>query len=366
MKKLFLIILTLILIPILTSCEKIETYSKYYNVYFDTTFEVILETKNKEKKNNMNMYFLEVENILSKYHKLFDRYNSYENIVNIYSINHRSTDTLRISTELFETIKYVLENEKETKVDSEYLFNIALGRVLELWHDARDICGYDEIFGESTGSCLAPDSELLFENYSLNPDDIVLNEEDLTITLPQGMTLDLGGVGKGYVAELITKYLDNLDVSYYLNAGTSNLKYHYEGKEKNKFIRVKITDPTSNYLDSGSDRYYATLKLPSDKVIITSGDYQRYYYDEVTHALYHHIIDPRTRFPGNNGIRSVTIIGDDGAIGDIYSTSVFLMTIEQGLDFINNLENYEAIWYASDGKIYKSNGMDKYIIEIKK
>ena len=364
MKKIISFILILIFAFTLSSCkenapkknviEANQIFSK-----FDTTIIVYIASSDSEKSKNFNYYFTEVSNMLDEYHKFFDKYKSYNNVVNIYSINHRESNTLTLDPKLIEALDIVLKEQEITKKDGKHLFNIALGPVLELWHDTREECGYDPLFGETTGACKAPDNTLLNAEYNTNPNDIILDKENNTITLKEGMKLDVGGFGKGYVAEIIADYLEEQGLSYVINAGQSNIKFHLEeGDIWYENVNIKITDPNSTYFET---IYYGTISLPSNKVIITSGDYQRYYYDDVTNELYHHIIDPRTNYPGKS-CRAVTLIGEDGGIGDIYSTYVFLLSIEEGLEFINNLDGYEAIWYGLDGTIYKSNGMDNYLI----
>ncbi len=74
--------------------------------------------------------------------------------------------------------------------------------------------------------------------------------------------------------------------------------------------------------------------------------------------VYHHIINPYTMYPDRYS-RQVTIITNDSRAADILSTSVYLMTLEDGLEFVDSLENVEAIWYGLDDEIYYSkNALD--------
>jgi len=93
--------------------------------------------------------------------------------------------------------------------------------------------------------------------------------------------------------------------------------------------------------------------------VVTSGNYQRYFKEIDTGDVYHHIIDPRTNYPGGDCM-SVTVIYPDSALADIYSTAIYLLTVEEGLDFVNNTLELEAVWYGYDGKITYSNGFSVY------
>ncbi len=77
--------------------------------------------------------------------------------------------------------------------------------------------------------------------------------------------------------------------------------------------RVGIQDPH----DLNST--FAVVEV-ADQAVITSGGYQRYF--EENGQTYHHIIDPRTGYPAENGLISVTIISADGTLADALSTSL--------------------------------------------
>ena len=57
---------------------------------------------------------------------------------------------------------------------------------------------------------------------------------------------------------------------------------------------------------------------------------------------------------------SVTVITDDSTLGDMLSTTLFLMPIDEGVSYVNSLAKVEAIWYGIDGKITYSKGFDQY------
>ena len=79
-------------------------------------------------------------------------------------------------------------------------------------------------------------------------------------------------------------------------------------------VAVQSPDDTEDYLGVLSIR---------DKAVITSGGYERYF--EQDGVTYHHIIDPKTGYPAENGLVSVTIVSSDGTLADGLSTSLFIM-----------------------------------------
>ncbi len=87
--------------------------------------------------------------------------------------------------------------------------------------------------------------------------------------------------------------------------------------------------------------------------LVTSGDYQRYY--EVDGKRYCHIINPDTGMPSEY-FPSVTVLAKDSGMADALSTSLFNMELEEGLAFVESIEDVEAMWIMEDGEIHCSSG----------
>ena len=102
----------------------------------------------------------------------------------------------------------------------------------------------------------------------------------------------------------------------------------------------------------------ATVKV-SDASVVTSGTYQRYF--EVNGKRYHHILDLKTGYPCNNTLDSVTIISKKSVDCDALSTTVFLMGLDDGLSYVENLSGVEAIFVTTNGDIKYTSGIGKTI-----
>lgn len=314
--------------------------------YFDTSITLALYI---EKDVDSDVILTEVTNIIKNYHYLSDKYNTYEDIINIKTINDNPTDTHDISGDLYDMIFYSLEHQEEVND----LFNIALNPVLKVWHDYSDECNFDPYKGTGTGDCLIPTmTELNAAANYIDPNDIVLDEYTNTITLLSGMSLDLGGMSKGYMSKVVTEYLKSQDVHGYLfNAGTSNVEIggQHPTRDSGQFL-VAVTDP------SNLNSYYATVYLSAGESIVSSGDYQRYYISDG--ELYHHIIHPVLLMPIRY-TRSVSVVYSDPALADMYSTAIFLMPISEGIEFVDSIAGLEAIWYDLEGDIHYSENFEE-------
>jgi len=358
MKKLILGILLLLISLTLASCNKEDETSilntecsliegtsylecdKMWTSYLHTVVTLKIYLPKDTSIDNLDVY-TEVENIISFYNDISDKYFLYDGVTNIKTINDDPTSTHVISEELFDLIEFSLDHQS----DVDNLFNIALGPVINVWHNYRENCNQNNV-------CEVPTLiELEEENQYTNANDIILDRDNLTITMSESMSLDLGGVSKGYLSRIIIAYLDSLELNgFLLNNGESNISLGgtHPTREGGDF-KIAVTDPTYQL------PYYATIYLSDGEQLVTSGDYQQNY--EVDEVLYHHIISGDSLFPDRNS-RSVSIVHTDPALADLYSTAIFLMTIPEGIEFVDSINGLEAIWYALDGTIYFSENFE--------
>ncbi len=311
--------------------------SKSWSSYLNTliTIEIYFD---RDTTLSSEEIFHEMTKIIAKYHMLSDKYHTYSGLVNLKTINDAPEETHQLSDELFTLISYSLENQET--VDN--YFNIALGPVINIWHDYRENCLVNDV-------CEVPDHHTLFsqKGYTV-PANIILDEENKTITMQEKMSLDLGGVAKGYISEKLINYLNSLPLEgYLLNNGESNVSVGGTNpkRENGKFV-IGITNPVN------ISSLYEVIVINDGDQVVTSGDYQQYYM--VDDTLYHHIISNTTLMP-ESYCHSVSIVYSDPALADIYSTALFSMTIRDGLEFVNSIDGLEAIWYSTNGNIYYSD-----------
>ena len=161
----------------------------------------------------------------------------------------------------------------------------------------------------------------------------------------QGVKIDLGGIAKGYAVEQAMKILTNAGISQaQLTAGGDS---RLVGSKGGKPWLVGIKHPRQD------DKYAARLPL-QDTAISTSGDYERYFIEDG--VRYHHILDPRTGLSAA-GLLSVTVIGADTGRTDALSTTLFVLGLQQGMQLIEQIPGYEAIFIDADHKLYFSSGL---------
>ena len=168
-----------------------------------------------------------------------------------------------------------------------------------------------------------------------------------TVTLSDGMMIDLGSVAKGAASSRVVEYFrENGVKSALLNLGGN---VHALGaKPDGSKWRIAVKNPVG----SGN---LCVLEI-EDKAVITSGGYERYF--EEDGETYWHIIDPATGYPAKSGLVSVTVIGDDGLLCDALSTSLFVMGLQNAAEFWRDSDDFEAVFVTEDGGIYVTEGLE--------
>jgi thiamine biosynthesis lipoprotein len=178
--------------------------------------------------------------------------------------------------------------------------------------------------------------------------NIILNAKDTTIFLKnKGMKLGLGGIGQGYIADKIKELLQSKGCV----AGIVNVSGDIStwGKQiDGKLWTIGIINPMNK------NKVFATFPL-EDTAVETSGSYEKF----VTFdgKRYSHIIDPRTGYPAS-GIVSISVFAKQTELADALATGIFVMGVEVGLDFVNQINGIDCIIVDDKGVIHASKNID--------
>ena len=176
---------------------------------------------------------------------------------------------------------------------------------------------------------------------------ILIDGNEVTLTNPETQ-LDLGAIAKGYIADRMKEYLvENGVTQGIINLGGNVLTLG--PKADGTSYKIGIQRP---FAEDGSS--IMTVEV-TDQTVVTSGIYQRYF--ESDGVIYHHILDPDTGYPIQNGLLSVTIICEKSVDGDALSTTCFALGPEKGMELVESLADTEAVFITDDYKIVTSSGM---------
>lgn len=187
-------------------------------------------------------------------------------------------------------------------------------------------------------------TELLeYVNYS----KICVNGRNVTI--PDGFQLDLGAVAKGYTSDAVADILrENGVESAVINLG-GNIRTFGE-KPDGSLWKIAVRDP----FDTENDMCVIETREAS---VVTSGNYERFF-EDTDGQRYWHILDPLDGFPADNGLVSVTVIGESGLYCDALSTALFVMGEDMAVDFWRKNQDFNMILVTDLHKILYTDGIE--------
>ena len=282
----------------------------------------------------------ECMNLCDKYEKIFSRTASDSEL---YQLNHReltpvagTEDTFQISDPLAELIRKGLYYSEL----SEGAFDIAIEPLTSLWDfTAEDPqVPEDRLIQKALTKCD-------YHNVSVSDNnEVILKTEDTAI--------ELGAIAKGYIADRLKDYLISQGVkSAIINLGGNVLCIG--GKPNDSSFKIGIQKPFADRSET-----IAVMDI-KDKSVVSSGVYERCCEQDGT--LYHHLLNPRTGYPYDNGLIAVTIISDESVDGDALSTTCFALGLEDGMKLAESLDNVQAFFVTSDYEIHYTKDFQKEI-----
>lgn len=253
-----------------------------------------------------------------------------DSLVSQVNTNGRGT----ASEEMQDLLKY----SRQLYENTDGCFDITIYPVMQLW-------------GFTTGKYHVPEEAELDEARALlGMDKIQYDDEKEEIILPEeGMAIDFGGIAKGYTSARI------IDIfrEYGIKKGIISLGGNVQTlgtREDGKQWRIAIKDPDD------TQQYIGIVEV-SDEAVITSGGYERYF--EENGQSYHHIIDPKTGFPADSGLSSVTIVSSDGTLADGLSTALYIMGLQKAEAYWKeHPDQFETILVTEEGKIVVTEGLE--------
>ena len=250
----------------------------------------------------------------------------------IYKINQNAGNTTTVSDETADYLKQVLDLSEA----SGGAMDPTMGKVIRLW----------DIDGENPHVPAEDDLKSLLADVGY--DKVILNGND--VTMPEGVTLDLGAAGKGIGCDAAKKILDaDKEVSgMILNLGGSSVM-SYGSKPDDSAWQVAVTDPR----DTEGD-YLGVVTLNGTEFLSTSGDYEKYFIEDG--IRYHHILDPSTGYPARSGLTSVTVVCDDGLNADGLSTACFVLGKDKAEELLKKY-NADGLFVDDSGHVWLTEGM---------
>lgn len=222
-----------------------------------------------------------------------------------------------VSSDLF----YVLERAQEFSRWTGGAFDVTVRPLVELWRAARL-------------RKQLPSAHWLEEARArVGYQNVLLNPQTRSVRLRvSGMSLDLGGIGKGYAADQALEVLREFGIERALVNAGGDLRLGQPPPGKRGWI-VAVDPPR----DEGAE-FRRTFTLHDCGVATSSDQYQ---YVEIDGSRYSHIIDPRTGLGLQHG-GTVTVVARDALTADALATGLSVLPVEEGIQLVESLDGVEA------------------------
>ena len=308
------------------SAEKEPQKVSEVGFYLDTVITLTAYTEN-------NQLLKDAMEECGRYEKLLSR--TIEGS-DVWRINHAKGEPVEVSDDTAAILRCAAGSSKM----SGGAFDISIAPASTLWDF-------------TSGGAVLPDAAKLAEA-AARVDYTQVRLEGNTVTLPEGMMIDLGGIAKGYIADRVKAYLEERGIGHAILSFGGNI-VAIGKKPDGTDWKVGIQDidkPTGAYMLVAANRGGST---------VTSGIYERGF--ELDGVYYHHLLNPKTGWPEQNELASVTILSESSMEGDALATAAFILGTEKGLELINSLEGIEAVFIARDRGVTYSSGAKDYIIQ---
>jgi len=324
MRKLHVFFILIILC--LTMCDNQESLNPVKKTKFllDTIVEISIYD-NDISNDRADAIIDEAFSEIASYDSLYNNYNEYSFLS---QVNQQAfSAAVRIDTSLHNLLSTAIMVSEQ----SDGAFDVTVSPILKTWK-----------FGRET-PVVPRDNDIQKALGVTGFKHIELSDKHIRF-LKKGLEIDLGGIAKGYIIDrAISSLIQNGVTDAMINAG-GDIRAICSSLTKGK-RNIWIRHPRLR------EKLFGRFQMDTGS-IATSGDYERFFIEDS--VRYHHIIDPRTGYPGNKSI-SVTIMAQNLMLADAYATAVFVMGPDAGLEFIENKENIEGVilYQQDDSLAYK-------------
>jgi len=282
-----------------------------------------------------------IDEITSRLINYEQRFSANDSSSELSEINKQAAiQAVKVHPELYELIQI---GKFHSTAGSSNL-NIAIHPLVQLWR-----IGFDD-------ARVPTDQEINQRLQRINPHNILLNDEEYSIFLSKkGMSIDLGALAKGYIADRVIDYLKEMDVtSALINLGGNLVTYGPALKRPGKRWRIGIQNPMHS---RGNSQVILSVK---NKSVVTTGIYERNLQDDG--QMFHHIFDSKTGYPVETDIASLTIVSDLSVDGEIWTSRLFGQPTDQIITNLNQMKTINGLLILTNGEVLFSEGLKDLMV----
>lgn len=252
-------------------------------------------------------------------------------------INHGGGKPVTVSPETWQ----LLQDAQAVWQASGGAFSVTIAPVTALW----DFTG---------GTRRMPEAGELAATLPLVDDSRLVLGEENTVTLPEGMMIDLGGIAKGYIADRAAEMCSGRCDGAVINLGGN--VYVTGAKPDGSLFRVGIRDP------QGGEEAVKCIVSAADTSVVTSGIYERYFIRDG--VRYHHILDPKTGISAQSDLAGATVVCASSVKADAVATACIVLGSEGAMELLERLA-LDGLLITRDGEVITTPGFrDKYSVNM--
>jgi FAD:protein FMN transferase len=249
----------------------------------------------------------------------------------VWRVNHAEGTAVTVN----EKTMAILRLAQEVNEASAGAFNIAVGPAVALWHF-------------TDGSTIVPDAKALSDAAAC-ADCTRMRLAGNSVRMPPEMQIDLGGIAKGYIADEIANFLRERGVKHaMLNFGGNVVTVG--SKPDGSAWKVGLQNP----LGKRGEDFWAFVES-QDSAVVTSGIYERGFAENGN--WYHHILDPRTGWPVENNLLTVTACTKSSMLADALTTAMFVMGPVEGSQLAGTFGAH-AVFLEKNNRVTYTKGLN--------
>jgi len=315
----------LIVFPHLSFSEELF---RFHQVLMGTIVEIILIGDNQKKaEKSVIQAFQEIRRIEQLMSPMIET-------SDVFRINQSAgRKWIKVSPETL----YVIKKSIEISEQSDGGFDITVSPLIKLWRKA-----WEKEHPPSEEDLRRSLDLVGFRNIMISPDGKILLKRE-------GMSIDLGGIAKGYAVDRAFDILRGL--------GYRNLIVNAGGDLRAG--GMKFGEPWSIGIRDPRDQEKTITKIKLEKgAIATSGGYEKYFIYKG--KRYHHIINPKDGLPAE-GCQSVSVLCEEGILADALATAVFVLGPEKGFSLCQRTKGIDCLIIDQEGKIILTPGLKEKI-----
>lgn len=367
-KPRYLYLLLIVLLSLLiVSCSCNQNKEPSYTVkrfsfysYLDTNSTITLEyDQNIISDTEMSEKMKEVENILYDIETTFSpeptvrmalKGETESILMKVNANAGKRVDGELVKTKVNDDFILILENSLMVSVDLNGSFDPSIGPLTSLW-DIPNQVGKDE-----SQIKIPTKSEINEAKDLVDYHNIIIDKENKEVALSiTGMKLDFGAIAKGYACDKVLNFVKNIESVSIILVDLGGNIYSY-GESPNG-IKTDIAIRNPFYTTSDNSNIYTLMNINKNYLsVVTSGIYERYI--TKNNVTYHHLLNPITGYPFDNEIESVSIFGTSSMMCDAIATGIYGLGLDEGIAYIQNNPDYEAIFITKDQRVFLVGNFD--------